>query len=138
MDISRILNSVGLKVTPVRVALMEVLIRSEIPLQQKDIEVSMLEPIDRVTLYRNLKLLTKKNIIHKIEVNDSITTYNIVKANGESIEDEEHPHFHCDTCNKVFCLPGVTINNLTLPSGFEQTSQKLIIDGICKSCNNRK
>jgi Fur family ferric uptake transcriptional regulator len=80
-------------------------------------------------------MLTEKNVIHKIDVNNSVSIYHI--NIGDDIYDikSEHLHFHCVLCDRVVCMPQCNICSFELPKGFTQHKQKLIIDGICKWCN---
>ncbi|TLX77811.1 transcriptional repressor [Labilibacter sediminis] len=134
MSIEELLKLKGVRSTGIRLKLIQVLMNSEYPLQQKEIEERWDEHIDRVTLYRNLKFLTSIGIIHKIEVSEFITSYNVNNLD-DAEESSEHLHFHCVDCDKVICMPQHTIDEYKLPEGFMPANKKLIIDGTCKWCN---
>jgi len=133
MNIEEFLKSKGIKSTSIRTRLLEILDSSNYPVSYREIDASIGNDFDRVTLYRNLKFLSDKKIIHKIDVNETNTSYNITKE-GKFID---HPHFYCQQCEKVICLPQNTIDKIYLPDGFEQKSQKFIINGTCNLCNTK-
>ena len=135
MDIADFLNKNKIKATSTRVQLLEILSSNPYPLQAKEIEEKWDSKIDRVTLYRTLKTLVAKNIIHKIEVNELITCYNFF--NPEEIEDHnpDHAHFHCNKCEKVICLHDYVNETKPLPNGYIQSKTNIVIEGVCKFCN---
>jgi Fur family ferric uptake transcriptional regulator len=135
MQIEKILKAKGIKVTPHRINLVRILLSSDCALQPKEIENKWKGTVDRVTLYRNLKKLTEKNVIHKIEVNELVSTYHINNDSVGNNVESEHLHFHCVLCDRVVCMPQCTVRSYELPNGFTQKRQKLIIEGICKWCN---
>ncbi|MGQ1787372.1 MULTISPECIES: Fur family transcriptional regulator [unclassified Saccharicrinis] len=135
MNTTDILKQKGLKITQQRLELLEALGEASHPLNQKDIENALSEQTDRVTLYRNLKSLVGNEIIHKIEVNGSVTSYSINRKIFNEEYNAEHLHFHCNICNRVTCMPQCEIAKYDLPAGFIQQSSKLIVNGICNLCN---
>lgn len=137
MNIPEALKIKGIKVTQFRIRLLEVLESAKYPMQQKEIEELWGFNLDRVTLYRTLKSFSEKGIIHKIEVNESVTSYKLASINTESDEYIDHAHFHCSICGKVICLPQCEVKRFELPEGFEQIRGKVIIEGVCKFCNSK-
>ncbi len=137
MEAINILKQKGVKVTQNRLELVNILEKANNPLNQKDIESRLKEQPDRVTLYRNLKFLVDHEMVHKIEVNGSVTSYSLNRVNLTDGHNSEHLHFHCSTCNKVICMPQCLIKEYDLPEGFTQQSSKLIVDGTCNLCNTK-
>ncbi|GAF02938.1 Fur family transcriptional regulator [Saccharicrinis fermentans] len=137
MDAENILKQKGLKVTQNRLELVTLLKEAIHPMNQKDIEATLSGQSDRVTIYRNLKSLVKNEVIHKIEVNGSITSYSINRNIFNTEYDTEHLHFHCNICHQITCMPQCKIKQYELPEGYIQQSSKLIINGICKLCSNK-
>jgi len=137
MDAGTILKQKGLKVTQNRLDLVNLLKEAVHPLNHKDIENTLSRQTDRVTIYRNLKSLVKNEIIHKIEVNGTLTSYSINRKIFNTEYETEHLHFHCTICDQITCMPQCKIKKYELPEGYIQQSSKLIINGICKLCSNK-
>jgi len=142
MTANSILKEKGIKITQNRLELLEVLEKSENPINPKEIEKQLNISLDRVTLYRNLKFFVDNKIVHKIEVNGSITTYSLNRSIlNKAHSNSEHLHFHCNLCDGVTCMPQCKIKEHDLPKGFVQQSSQLIVNGICNVCsknNDRK
>ncbi|NCG08459.1 MAG: transcriptional repressor [Verrucomicrobia bacterium] len=50
--------------------------------------------------------------------------------------EQEHPHFICRTCNRVYDLDGVMqLPPLRAPKGYLVTGGEVIYTGICATCN---
>ncbi len=134
MNWIKFLNDRDIKATTSRIQLLTLLTKYPNPLQTKEIEEKWDAKIDRVTLYRTLKTLVEKNIIKKIEVNESITCYKFIDY--ESVK-SPHAHFHCNNCDKVICLHDYKNETKPLPDGFIQSNTNIIIEGICNNCNKK-
>lgn len=135
--VAQILKKNGIRVTQNRVELLNILNDARYPVNQKDIEERLRVTPDRVTLYRNLKFFVDENIIHKIEINGSLTSYSLNRITLDEGHSAEHLHFYCSICHKVICMPQHGIKKYELPQGFSQQSSKLIVNGICNICNKK-
>ncbi len=138
MNFYTLLNNNQIKATSTRIHLLEILANSPQPMQAKEIEKKWDSKIDRVTLYRTLKTLVEKKIIHKIEINEYITCYNFIGISSKSYEESDHAHFHCSVCDKVICLHNYKYETKPLPGGYIQSTTNVIIEGICILCNKNK
>ena len=132
--ISALLKSKGLNTTEIRRQLISLLISPGTALTQKEIEEALeaeMGSVDRVTLYRNIRVLLKKHLIHQIPIDAQTVKYKL----AGKYKKVDHPHFHCSHCDKLLCLPQVTIEEDMLPEGYIIESSQLIIEGICAMCN---
>jgi Fur family ferric uptake transcriptional regulator len=132
-EISSLLKSKGLNVTEIRRQLVALLLTPGSALTQKEIEEFLgakMGAVDRVTLYRNLRLLMEKHVIHQIPIDAHTVKY---KLAGEH-KKVDHPHFHCSHCDKVLCMPQLKIEENMLPGGFVIESSHVIIEGVCDLC----
>lgn len=128
-DVPSLLRAAGLRVTQVRVAVMESLARTRVAMSAADViealETSHLvsrdeggragggvsasrkrEPVDKVTVYRTLNALVDANLAHKIDPGDRVFRYSLTdhaRCTGEH-HDHEHPHVICERCGVVECL----------------------------------
>ncbi|MFW5753585.1 MAG: transcriptional repressor, partial [Marinilabiliaceae bacterium] len=62
-DIKRLLRAYGLSETAIRREVLALLWGDGVALTQKEIEARLSSSLDRVTLYRNLKLFTGKGLL---------------------------------------------------------------------------
>ena len=86
--------------------------------------------IDKVTVYRIIKLFLKNNIIVK-EIDNDNTYY--------SVNEKEHAHYMtCTNCHKKIkidtCPIEDEIEKLCDSNGFELKSHSINLEGICKDC----
>jgi len=125
------LKRFGLSKTAIREDVLTLLFESEVALSPRELEDKLQGPVDRVTLYRTLKLFDEKKLIHKIILEDQTTKYVFVNPEMGTA----HPHFHCLMCDKVVCLPNSPLPSCQLPAGFSVQSQSTIIEGTCQRCN---
>ena len=86
--------------------------------------------IDKVTIYRIIKLFLKNSLIVK-NIDDLNTYY--------SINEKEHVHYMtCTNCHKKIkidvCPIEDEIEKICDSNGFELKSHSINLEGICKSC----
>jgi Fur family ferric uptake transcriptional regulator len=130
-----ILKSKNLNVTETRRQVLMQLLEPGKALTQKELEEALelqLGQVDRVTMYRTIKVLLDKKVIHQITIDAQTVKYKLAGAHKKS----NHPHFHCSHCDKLMCMPQLKIEQNMLPDGFVMQSSNLLIDGVCKECNN--
>lgn len=89
--------------------------------------------ISRGTVYRNLGFLSETGEIKKICVTTGSDHYD---SNLN-----EHYHFHCCNCRKMFDIPQNVLVETSKVSeqmakeGFHVNSHSLIFSGLCPNCN---
>jgi Fur family ferric uptake transcriptional regulator len=103
-----------------------------------DIQKSLGELCDRVTIYRVLERLTEEKSIHRIVNIDGVINYASCHSCA-SHHTHNHVHFSCSTCKELSCLENNEIM-LTLPEGYVFKEAFLTVSGVCKNCvqNARK
>jgi Fur family ferric uptake transcriptional regulator len=97
------IRDLGLRVTAPRLGVLRVLASAERPLSHAEV-VSRLgddDVWDRATVYRNLVALVGVGLVRVASHAGGICRYELA---GES-RDCAHPHFVCDDCGIVSCLP---------------------------------
>ncbi len=81
------------------------------------------------TVYRNIHLLLEEGWLVAVDVPGTTTRY-------ETAGRAHHHHFHCNTCGKLFELPGCDVDTRTrLPRGFRGTGHEVFVYGVCAGCN---
>lgn len=92
-------------------------------------EIIKLVDIDKSTVYRNIDILIKNNIILK-QVNYENKDYYVIASN--------HKHYvKCVKCFKIKELNNCPFDSINL-DGFDIINHSLKIEGICEDCKKIK
>lgn len=134
--IAQTLNRHGLRQTPVRRAVLQVMTDASFALAMSEIEQQLPPNTDRITLYRTLKSFEESGLIHRV-----IDATDIIRYATCSIECsahahfDNHVHFKCTSCQHIYCLNQVAIPAVTLPDKFEAVSRDYLLAGVCRECH---
>ena len=135
MDVLQQIREKGLKVTPARLNVIKVLSSSHTAYSHSELE-ALFGSMDRVTLYRILKDFEDVGLVHKILDVQGVTRFALCKHScPDTHHADEHVHFNCSSCHKVFCLDKVHVPELKMPGGFKVMGLQTLIYGLCKHCN---
>lgn len=133
MIIEQKLSDNNIKPTAVRINVLEVLMDSKTALSAKDLE-GRLELIDKVTLYRTLKVFEEKKIIHTIQDGTNVLKYAACEEGCECAPQDQHVHFHCTKCDETFCFTEAHIPSVSIPINFTPSSVSMVFQGVCSNC----
>ena len=134
-DAIDILKRNKLKHTKQRVRVLEDISANATAISQPMLEKKLGKEIDRVTLYRILNTYVNKGILHRIVDLNGTANYAICSsACSAEQHHDEHVHFNCTNCYKVYCL-ATKVPAISITDGFKADSISLIAYGICKECN---
>ena len=111
-----------------------VLENSNSALCHEEIEKRLSEKIDRVTIYRILQGFCDDGKIHKIIDNNGKTCYALCRNCTAGNHHDNHPHFHCISCNTITCIEQPVIQQ-KLPVGYNVISTTSLINGYCQKCS---
>jgi Fur family ferric uptake transcriptional regulator len=135
---TKILRDAGLRTTGPRLAVLGALDRAKSPLSHADVADQLDdETLDRATVYRNLMALTQAGLVRRTDLGDHVWRFELVRA--YTSQEMTHPHFICTDCEKVSCLPGVTVRidgdgaASVARKGFE-----VQLRGVCGDCDSPK
>lgn len=135
IDFQNILRNSPLKVTPKRLAILDILADAPTYLGAEDIRKRLKERFTSMglpTVYRNLESLTNENIIIKITHPDRKLYYYFCHNN------DHHHHFICTKCKKVedlaFCGMEKIEEEVRQHLKGSVTSHLLQVFGYCKDC----
>lgn len=128
----------GLKNTPQRRLIVEVFFRSGKHLSTEELyeEVKAEDSgIGQATVYRTLKLLCDAGLAKELHFGETTARY-------EPIEDDSHhDHLICTVCGKNIEVMDEEIERrqeeLARSCGFELTSHRMIMYGICGDCRKQ-
>lgn len=138
IKIKDMLKEHQLRHTDCREEVLGIFLEKEFALAHSDLERSLENSFDRVTLYRTLKSFLEKGIIHKVLDDEGTPKYALCNEQhcSEHAHQHEHVHFKCQQCGQTQCLDSVQIPALQLPSGFSVQETNLLIQGTCQKCNH--
>lgn len=130
-----ILKTHGLKNTRQRQIVLEELAKTNSALSQPELEKTLGKVMDRVTLYRILSSFQEKGIVHSVlDLNGTTNYASCSTACTEGHHHDQHLHFNCTNCMKIYCLD-VKVPNIKMPIGFKATNINTTASGICSNCS---
>ena len=120
--------------TPARILTLRKLSELEYPVSLLELE-TMLDTLDKSTISRSLAVLLKRHAIHSFEDGSGSTKYEICRSTVEHCPiEEQHVHFHCEACNRTFCMKEHKIPIISLPNGYAIENINYTIKGVCPEC----
>ena len=127
------LRCAGYKITPPRMAVLEVISQEGEHLNPNEIldRAQTIRPgLGRATVYRTLEILTQLGIVRPIYVGESGPMY--IRAEGG------HHHLVCSECGRIIdfdeCVAEEMVHDLRERFDFEITSHLLEFYGVCAAC----
>jgi Fur family ferric uptake transcriptional regulator len=134
----QLLLEAKLRNTPVRMGVIRVLERAIKPLTAVEIHRKMRPETGMVTLYRTLKTLLRKSIVHRVRGEDRAERYAMSKAQSGAAT-HHHPHFMCDGCGQLQCLKQIVVpvdllQSMKMDQGYTVTYSEVILHGTCSRC----
>lgn len=90
------------------------------------------EKMNKSTVYRILEKLEDDGVIHSFRGKDGLTWYAKCSDCSAESHNDSHPHFQCQQCGKVECLPV----SMSLPSVEKHKikSAEILLLGQCEAC----
>jgi Fur family transcriptional regulator, ferric uptake regulator len=138
-EVKNILKEYELRNTSCREEILDLFLQRNFALSHADIESTIHEDFDRVTVYRTLKTFLDKGLIHKVLDDEGVTKYALCKEKCSHTEHHhEHVHFKCTTCGLTNCLDSVQIPRISLPAGYSLSETSLLVQGTCQDCNQKR
>jgi len=135
-DLRGLLRARGLRATPSRLAVLELLRESANtqPLSHADIIERLASgPWDPATLYRNLTDLVEASLVRRTDVGDHVWRFELLDAGHDAAS---HPHFVCTECGVVECLPAmeIVVPRARTPRAVRQRRVEVQVRGLCDTC----
>jgi len=129
----KMLKTANLYCTSGRVAVLNVLIKANKPLNQVQIARRLgKEHFDKVTIYRTLESLTEVGLVHKAFVEKRAAHFELAH---HCTKNQCHPHFTCVRCGDTHCLTGMALPMARSPHrGFIIHRQQVRLEGLCPAC----
>lgn len=126
-----LLRSVGFKVTPARVALLDILMKECTPLTVEDIAAQLSGGINTTTIYRALDQFVTTGLVHQTHFRDGKTYY--------EFQNHHHHHIVCTSCGIKeeisLCIESSLPRVLKESKKFNQVQDHMLeFFGICQDC----
>jgi Fur family ferric uptake transcriptional regulator len=133
-----LLQRSGLRRTPVRLAVIEILARSGRPVSVPQILARMRGAVDTVTVYRTLHTFVRKKLVHRVRGEDRTWLYAL--SDARATRQHLHPHFVCEQCGKVECLedaqvPAAFLSSLGVRDDYRVAWPEVVLHGLCPRCH---
>ena len=129
----------GLRATPSRLAVLELLRASDAPMSHGDVADRLAtQAWDRATIYRNLTDLAEVGLVRRTDIGDHVWRFEAVTSDHEAAA---HPHFVCTECGTVECLPELELavrssrsSRGKPPRAVKQRQVEVHVRGLCDAC----
>lgn len=141
------LRDAGLRATAPRLAVLRNLNGATGPVSHGEVASDLAaEGWDRATVYRNLMALTSAGLLRRTDLGDHTWRFELKRGEpgapgqpGRTAEDGSvHPHFLCDACGDVVCLPGSAVQVVAArgtPKAIQRRRYEVQIKGRCDNCD---
>ena len=129
-----LLKQNGLRATEPRLAVLIVLSESKTPLSYSDMLDRLQDsPWDPTTIYRNLIKLSESGLATVVSRVEGISRYALVNEPGDK---HKHPHFVCDDCGQISCLPAELSAAISIDGDWAKSiaGAALQLRGECPKC----
>ena len=130
----QLLHERALRVTAPRLAVLQVLLKAESPLSHTEVLERLGKTSwDPATIYRNLIKLRDAGIAPVVSRADGIDRYAIASTEEDQ---HQHPHFVCDDCGRVACLPVELTLSAKVDGPWAASIQQAMVQlrGECPEC----
>ncbi len=127
------LRTRGLRATPSRIAVIELLRAAGAPMSHGDVADRLAaHPWDRATIYRNLTDLAGAGLARRTDVGDHVWRFEAVTND----HDTAHPHFVCTECGTVECMPEIelAVRRAKAPRAVRNRQVEVHVRGLCDAC----
>lgn len=129
-----ILKSHKLKITGNRLEIIHIFVENNRALSHSEIEKAIRSNMDRVTIYRNLKIFEEKGMIHQFVDLNGVQRFALCQdACTDHEHRDHHIHLQCSNCDQTYCLD-IHIPKLNIPENFQVTQFEFMVKGICENC----
>lgn len=130
----RLLHDSTLRVTAPRIAVLRILSEARNPLSHTEVLERLGETDwDPATIYRNLVKLSDAGIASVVSRVGGINRYTLSRTGDDG---HRHPHFVCEDCGRVVCLPPELTASISIEGPWAASIQKanFQLRGECPDC----
>jgi Fur family ferric uptake transcriptional regulator len=131
------LRASGLRVTASRIAVLRSLHRDAAPRAHGEIAEELApEGWDRATVYRILTDFVEAGLARRSDLGDHVWRFERIRAETKH-ETAAHPHFLCNECGHVTCLPDESVRVAPArgaPKALRKKGLEIQLRGVCDRC----
>jgi len=137
MNIDQVASAIkdkGISLTKARKSIIDVMLKFDRPLTGPEILNELDGSMDESTVYRNLALLERIDIVACLQLDKKGIHYELKNPKAK----HHHHHIVCNICNKIVCLDICAVsgilNTLSKNTGFKDIEHSLEFYGTCETC----
>ncbi len=136
-DFQKWLAAQGLRPTPVRLAVLEVLGAASRALRPREILTALRarRTVNKVTVYRILEEFTRRGLLRRLALEGRGSHFELACEHHPP-----HPHFQCRTCREVQCLEPAPLKRMWTelqgPLGNQAEQIDIRVQGLCHKCRD--
>ena len=133
-EVRALLKSRGLRVTKSRITVLKLLNQAERPLSCAEVTERLgANRCDPATVYRNLIKFVEVDLITVVSRIDGVAHYQRMTSNQDA---HSHPHFICDDCGEIKCLPATFYASLVVDDHWALAVKQAQVQlrGECPDC----
>ena len=134
-DFRQWLAGQGLKLTAVRLAVLEILGVARRALRAGEIleAIRLKRRVNKVTVYRILEDFCRRGIVRRLSLEGRVSHYELACEHHPP-----HPHFQCSTCREIQCLDPAPLSRMWTelqgPLGNRADHIDIRVEGLCRKC----
>lgn len=138
-DFRQWLADQGLKLTAVRLSVLEILGAAPRALRAQEIldGIRSRRRVNKVTVYRILEDFCNRGMVRRLSLEGRVSHYELACEHHPP-----HPHFQCQSCREVQCLDPVPLalmwSELQGPLGNRADNIEIRVAGLCHKCRTTK
>jgi Fe2+ or Zn2+ uptake regulation protein len=133
LEFKSLLQKSGLRATPSRLAVLDVLHRSKKPLSAQRVIEEVKDGMDQATVYRIFKDLLAKGLVRTIDLRHNHAHYELVRP-------DDHHHLICVKCGRIEDVHECGVEEMQAAVARRSkhfaaiSNHSLEFYGLCKSC----
>jgi len=134
-EIKEELREKGIKNTRAKGLLLHILKNADAPMDVNSLHAESQKEtsVNLVTVYRTLQQFHEKALVQEFIGKDGASQYEYIPKGSIA-----HPHFQCETCNRVICLDELGFDDAlyfsTMAKQHRVNSINITLNGVCEAC----
>lgn len=138
-QVPQLLRAHQVRLTPGRRQVLGILLQASCALSGREIAAQLSRAVDRATLFRSLRLLEPKGLIHRVVDYTEILRFApnpaLLIPPSPALLPAEHVHFKCTACQRIYCLPQLPVpGGEAVPGSHLVTRRDFLVSGVCVRC----
>jgi Fur family ferric uptake transcriptional regulator len=134
-SIKHAIRKAGLRATPTRIAILQMLLHSKSPQTHSVVAESLSDlGTDCATVFRSLNRMAQAGLLRRADLGDHVWRFEVIRNNSLD-HDATHPHFLCIDCGNVVCLDQVklTADSQRMTALIGEVTE-ILVRGHCNQC----